>query len=121
MNNPHDLHSWSTQYREERLAEARKRELVRRARVGQQPRGLQRVGLTRQGVLAQPIHDFVAEEGSERKGGETMTQGVTKRIRPKVLAALFVVLVVFGGPTVEAASAAIPVCNAYAAHKVCGQ
>jgi len=120
MNNPHDLHSWSTQYREERLAEARKRDLVRRARADRQPRGLQRVGLTRQGVLAQPIHDFVAEDGSERKGGETMAQAMTKRIRPKALAALFVALVVFGGPTVEAASAAIPVCNAYAPYKGCG-
>jgi hypothetical protein len=30
MNNPCDLHSWSTQYREERLAEARKLYLARR-------------------------------------------------------------------------------------------
>jgi hypothetical protein len=49
----------------------------------------------------------MAKDGSKRKGGETMTQAMTKRIRAKAQAALFVALVVFGDPTVEAASASI--------------
>jgi hypothetical protein len=32
MNNSYDLHSWSKQYREERLTEARVRHLVERTR-----------------------------------------------------------------------------------------
>ena len=35
MDNPYDIHSWSKDYREERLAEASRRHLVERARASQ--------------------------------------------------------------------------------------
>ncbi len=38
MHNPYDLHSWSTQYREERLAEASRRHIIERARAHREPR-----------------------------------------------------------------------------------
>ena len=38
MNPYYDLHSWSRQCREERLAEASKRHLAERARVGREQR-----------------------------------------------------------------------------------
>ena len=38
MNNPYDLHSWSKQYREEALLEARKRHFVEQARASRKPR-----------------------------------------------------------------------------------
>ena len=46
MNNSYDLHSWSKQYREERLTEARVRHLVERARASRDPRGARRSGLS---------------------------------------------------------------------------
>ena len=46
MNNSYDLHSWSKQYREERLAEARVRHLVERTRASRDPRGARRSGLS---------------------------------------------------------------------------
>ena len=52
MNNPYDLHSWSTQYRAERLAETRVLRLVEQARVGRELRGLRRVGLAWSNPLA---------------------------------------------------------------------
>ena len=49
----YDLHSWSKHYREEALGEARKRDLVARARVGSQRRfGRSRVGLAWANVLS---------------------------------------------------------------------
>ncbi len=53
MNNPYDIYSWSKHYREERLAEARVRHLVQRARTsGDEPHGLRRVGLVWSEALA---------------------------------------------------------------------
>jgi hypothetical protein len=52
MNNLYDIHSWSTQYREERLLEARKQHLVERARANQEPRGSGRLGLSWRNPLA---------------------------------------------------------------------
>jgi hypothetical protein len=53
MESLYDLHSWSKQYREEALGEARKRDLLARARVGRQRRsGRSRVGLAWASVLS---------------------------------------------------------------------
>jgi hypothetical protein len=49
MNNPYDVHSWSKQYREERLAEASRRHLAEHLRASREPRGLRSVW---KGVLA---------------------------------------------------------------------
>ena len=46
MNNSYDLHSWSKQYREERLTEARVRHLVERTRASRDPRGARCSGLS---------------------------------------------------------------------------
>jgi hypothetical protein len=52
MNNPYDIHSWSKDYREERLAEASRRHLVERARDSQEPRGSVRLGRSWRNPLA---------------------------------------------------------------------
>jgi hypothetical protein len=52
MNNSYDLHSWSKQYREERLTEARVRHLVERTRASREPRGVWRIGLAWRTPLA---------------------------------------------------------------------
>ena len=53
MNNPYDIHSWSTHYRDEALQGARVRHLAHRARVGREQRsGRSRVGLAFRGVLS---------------------------------------------------------------------
>ena len=53
MNNPYyNIHSWSKDYREERLAEASRRHLVERARASQEPRGSGRLGLSWRSPLA---------------------------------------------------------------------
>ena len=50
--NPYDIHSWSKDYREERLAEANMRHLVERARVSRESRGSGRLGLSWRNPLA---------------------------------------------------------------------
>jgi hypothetical protein len=52
MNNPYYLHSWSRQYREERLAEASRRHIVERARARREPRESGRSGLGWRNPLA---------------------------------------------------------------------
>jgi hypothetical protein len=53
MNNPYDVHSWSTQYREDRLCEARTRRLERRLREDRKSRsGQGPVGLTLANLLS---------------------------------------------------------------------
>ena len=52
MNNPYDIHSWSTQYRQERMQEARKRHIVKQARTGRVPRESRQIGLAWGNLLA---------------------------------------------------------------------
>jgi hypothetical protein len=53
MTNPYDLHSWSTLYGEERLAERRTQHLVDQASADRdEPGGPRRFGLARRRVLA---------------------------------------------------------------------
>jgi hypothetical protein len=53
MESLYDLHSWSKHYREEVLGEARKRDLLARARLGRRRRfGRSRVGLAWASVLS---------------------------------------------------------------------
>ena len=52
MNNPYHIHSWSKDYREERLAEASRRHLVERARASQESRRPGRLGLSWRNSLA---------------------------------------------------------------------
>ena len=52
MNNPYDIHAWSKDYREERLAEASRWHLVKRANGNRRPRSrLGRVGFALSGAL----------------------------------------------------------------------
>jgi hypothetical protein len=46
MDSVYDLHSWSKQYREERLQEARVRHLLERTKASRDPRGARRSGLS---------------------------------------------------------------------------
>jgi hypothetical protein len=53
MESLYDLHSWSKHYREEAIGEARKRDLLARARLGRQQRfGRSRVGFVWASVLS---------------------------------------------------------------------
>ncbi len=52
MNNPYDVHSWSTLYREEAIREAQRRHLVERARAERNPHRLRRAGPVWRSVLA---------------------------------------------------------------------
>ena len=52
MNNPYDVHSWSKDYREGRLAEVSRRHLVERARASEEARGSGRLGLSWRNPLA---------------------------------------------------------------------
>jgi len=52
MNNPYDVHSWSKLYREERLAEASRRDLLERARKSRDPRKSGQWRLTLRNSLA---------------------------------------------------------------------
>jgi hypothetical protein len=52
MYNPYDLHSRSTQYRQERLAEANRRHIVERARARREPRESGRLDLVWRNPLA---------------------------------------------------------------------
>ena len=50
---PYDLHSWSTQYRQERLAEVGRRRLIQRAKGGRERRsGWARMSLAWASVLS---------------------------------------------------------------------
>ena len=52
MNNPYDVHSWSTLYREEAIREAQRRHLVERARAERNPHRLRRARSVWRSVLA---------------------------------------------------------------------
>lgn len=52
MNNPYDVQSWSTLYREEAIREAQRRHLVERARAERNPHRLRRVRSVWRSVLA---------------------------------------------------------------------
>ena len=53
MNNPYDIHSWSTQYREERMCDARTTHLEKRLQEGRKARcGQDSVGLAVANVLS---------------------------------------------------------------------
>jgi hypothetical protein len=52
MNNPYNLHSWSTQYREDALQEASRRHLVEQAKVGREPRQSGRLQISWRNPLA---------------------------------------------------------------------
>lgn len=52
MNNYYEIHTWSTQYREERLRVARRRDLVEQANGDRRPRSrLGHVGFALSGAL----------------------------------------------------------------------